>query len=290
MKKRKMRKSIIILFVLLIAIVAYPTFLILQLTSKDYTFSTSIKTIKHDLREQVLAKNYSKTLETAINDNNFNIKYVNNYFEIDYKEQKNFIKNINELIKKEYLSSDINIINTKLTEDEISSLISKDYIKDLVKYLEFDFFKFENLDRYLKYETENYKDKIVYVNIGLDKEYYKDAKTITEFNINVIANKYNKLDEKFEPNDIQKIKSTCSIGTEYLSITAKEAFEKMCDDAANEKKFILANSAYRSYKDQQGVYDTYLKLYGKTYVSNYVANPGFSEHQTGLAVDVAAKG
>ena len=77
--------------------------------------------------------------------------------------------------------------------------------------------------------------------------------------------------------------------SQYLSKVAQVAFEEMCNDALKEGKYILANSAYRSYNDQEQVYNTYLKLYGQTYVNNYVATPGYSEHQTGLALDVAAR-
>ena len=63
----------------------------------------------------------------------------------------------------------------------------------------------------------------------------------------------------------------------------------MCDAALENNKYILANSSYRSYEEQKKTYNTYLKLYGQKYVSNYVALPGFSEHQTGLAVDIASK-
>ena len=290
MKRKKLKKIWVIIFVFILIALAYPSFLISQLLSKDYTFLTTIKIITNELTEKTLDRNYSKTFETAINSKNFNIKFVDNYFEIEYKNNQSFTNNINNLLLKGYSSNDINAINKSLKEKEITQLISREYINDLSKYLEFNFFKFENLDRYLKYESEDYKEKIVYVNIGLDKEFYKDAQIINNFNENILTNKYNKLDEKFEPTDVQKIKSECSIETEYLSATAKIAFEKMCDDASKEKKYILANSAYRSYENQQSVYNTYLNLYGKTYVNNYVATPGFSEHQTGLAVDVAAKG
>lgn len=290
MKRKKLKKIWIILLGIVLIVLAYCSFLVLPLIAKDYSFASSIKILKNNLRETVLKQNYNKTFESAINNNNFNIKYVENYFEIEYKNHKNFILNINALLSKGYLNSDINIINNKLSDNEISLLAEKDYIKDISKYLEFDFFKIKNLDRYIKYESDDYKEKIVHVNIGLDKEYYKEANLITNFDETVLANKYNKLDEKFEPSDIQKIKSECSIKDEHLSSVAKDAFEKMCDDAKLDKKYILANSAYRSYKQQQNVYNTYLNLYGKTYVNNYVATPGFSEHQTGLAIDVAAKG
>ena len=51
----------------------------------------------------------------------------------------------------------------------------------------------------------------------------------------------------------------------------------------------MANSAYRSYSDQEDTYNYYLEKYGQNYVNNFVAVPGYSEHQTGLALDVAAK-
>ena len=52
---------------------------------------------------------------------------------------------------------------------------------------------------------------------------------------------------------------------------------------------ILINSGYRSYKDQEDITNLYLNTYGQSYVDKFVAKPGFSEHQTGLAFDVGSK-
>jgi D-alanyl-D-alanine carboxypeptidase len=49
----------------------------------------------------------------------------------------------------------------------------------------------------------------------------------------------------------------------------------------------MFSSTYRSALDQRVIYDTFQSLYGKEYVHDYVAVPGASEHQTGLAVDIA---
>ena len=108
----------------------------------------------------------------------------------------------------------------------------------------------------------------------------------------MLANKYNQLSEDFEPKNLSLIKSSCTktgSGNQYLSKVAQVAFEEMCDAALDDGMHILANSAYRSYSDQQQTYNTYLNLYGQNYVDNYVAVPGYSEHQTGLALDVAAR-
>lgn len=48
---------------------------------------------------------------------------------------------------------------------------------------------------------------------------------------------------------------------------------------------VLVSSAYRSYDHQQSLMRDMTRLYGTAYVQDYVALPGQSEHQTGLAVD-----
>ncbi|AMB41820.1 MULTISPECIES: D-alanyl-D-alanine carboxypeptidase family protein [Paenarthrobacter] len=45
-------------------------------------------------------------------------------------------------------------------------------------------------------------------------------------------------------------------------------------------------SGYRSYAQQQQVYAYYVSIYGQAYADTISARPGYSEHQTGLAVDV----
>ncbi|MCI8574876.1 MAG: M15 family metallopeptidase [Bacilli bacterium] len=53
-----------------------------------------------------------------------------------------------------------------------------------------------------------------------------------------------------------------------------------------ENGYIIAiESGYRSSNLQQEIWDECLELYGLDYVKSFVALPGYSEHQTGLAVD-----
>ena len=46
---------------------------------------------------------------------------------------------------------------------------------------------------------------------------------------------------------------------------------------------------YRSVKEQQKLWDEWSVEKGIDYVTNYVAVPGYSEHHTGLAVDICLK-
>ena len=67
---------------------------------------------------------------------------------------------------------------------------------------------------------------------------------------------------------------------------AKDAFEKMSEDARKENLNIIAMSTYRSYNYQEKLYTKYVNEDGKEKADTYSARPGHSEHQTGLAVDV----
>ena len=49
---------------------------------------------------------------------------------------------------------------------------------------------------------------------------------------------------------------------------------------------IELESAYRSVEKQQAVWDEYEQAYGEDYCRQYVAVPGYSEHHTGLALDI----
>ena len=49
---------------------------------------------------------------------------------------------------------------------------------------------------------------------------------------------------------------------------------------------LTVNSAYRTYDEQCEIYEYYKELNGPEYAALYVADPGKSEHHTGLAVDL----
>ena len=49
----------------------------------------------------------------------------------------------------------------------------------------------------------------------------------------------------------------------------------------------MVNSAFRTYGDQVSIYQSYTETLGEEYARNYVANPGYSEHHTGMAADLA---
>jgi len=86
-------------------------------------------------------------------------------------------------------------------------------------------------------------------------------------------------------------KLTALKGTSFrLRPEAAAAYRKMAAAAGKDGIRFRVVSAYRSYARQKQLYAQYTRLYGKAYADRIAARPGRSEHQTGLALDLAAAG
>lgn len=132
-------------------------------------------------------------------------------------------------------------------------------------------------------------EKVLYIIllIILENSFYKDIKTVDKVNINTLINKNIKLSSNYIPDNLEKISPQYSCKDKYLVSEAKKSFEKMAKDAKNDGYTIIAVSTYRSYEYQDRLYKNYVKEKGLYYADMCSARAGHSEHQTGLAVDVA---
>ncbi len=72
----------------------------------------------------------------------------------------------------------------------------------------------------------------------------------------------------------------------YMQPEAAAALEKLFAGAKDEGLTLLATSGYRSYSTQKAIFDRKLKTMSERAANASVAKPGYSEHQTGLAMDV----
>jgi len=73
----------------------------------------------------------------------------------------------------------------------------------------------------------------------------------------------------------------------YMQEEAALAFEKLYEQAKSEGYIINGVSGYRSYQRQSDVYNRSVTTNGAEHASLYSAKAGYSEHQTGLAIDVS---
>lgn len=174
-----------------------------------------------------------------------------------------------------------------------------DIIKDITKtegskskpYESFSYYKEEYLDRYIAYkEKKNYGDEltVIYVNIGLDKEFYDKEIVKTINNPSdplVLVNKYNQIPSDYNPV-LSQLDTTYATTVLKVTPETKTAFINLCDAAAKKNLQIKAVSTYRTYDYQKKLYDRYIKSDGVDAAETYSARAGFSEHHTGLAIDV----
>ncbi len=126
------------------------------------------------------------------------------------------------------------------------------------------------------------------VGCGSKKEEKKEEEK-DKINYLVLVNKQNKLpddwEEKVELADAKDFEG----GTIQVEKTALEQFNKLKAALHEEGVDIVLDSCYRSVAKQQKLWDDWSAdpEKGPEYVKKYVAVPGYSEHHTGLAIDVA---
>ena len=105
-----------------------------------------------------------------------------------------------------------------------------------------------------------------------------------------LVNKLNSLPEGWE-GALQTVTVTNSVGDEVeVETKAYDAYLALKEDLEeNEGIYLELDSARRSVAAQQDIMDRFIEKYGADYAAKTVATPGFSEHHTGLALDLYFK-
>jgi D-alanyl-D-alanine carboxypeptidase len=107
-----------------------------------------------------------------------------------------------------------------------------------------------------------------------------------------LANKENLLSESYMPNNlvIPNVNLVAERSNEknLVSATIVEDLEQMFYDAQEAGVNLFLSNAFRSYDSQVYIYNEDIKNKDKQY-SEYVAKPGESEHQLGLAIDITSR-
>ena len=177
------------------------------------------------------------------------------------------------------------IITTFLLVSLILFKSSKPLVKKEFTYnFSFPFFKEEKKEEYLSYKEKNnlsLKDAIIHVNIGLNNPFYTNVEPSKDINkITMLVNKYHCVDKNYTPINLIKVNNL------LINKEAYDSFLNMKKDINKEGLDIRIISAYRSFEYQESLYNKYLKTDDKKIVDTYSARPGYSEHHTGLAIDI----
>ena len=102
----------------------------------------------------------------------------------------------------------------------------------------------------------------------------------------VLVNKLNKLPDGWE-DALETETFTNTVGDDVeVEKKAYEAYLALKEDLEKEDIHVDLDSARRSVETQQRIMDKFTKEYGEAYAIKTVAVPGYSEHHTGLALDL----
>lgn len=280
MKRYKIHWNNILLFLLILICITISIFFLFfnkttakVLSSIGYK-SEEIQFLKELSKEELViikSNDYIPNLVKLISNNDYDSNKISNY--IDLINQNNNEVDVNTIIY---------IVNNNIKYDYSTKL------ENLIKH---QYFILSRLDRYMSYAEDDINKIITDVNSNLDYEFYTHvSSTDISKGTLMIVNKFYNLEDGYSYGELVKMDSKYSNRSDsLLNSTAYEAFKKLVDDAEKEGYHIRNNSSYRSYSYQNNLYNNYKKNNGKEWADKWSARPGYSEHQTGLALDVGVR-
>ena len=214
-------------------------------------------------------------------------KYLKEYKDIKFNNKEDFESILTTFLPKGYSGKEINYL-FKLSEKNINILKEMDY-KDISNYYVIKNFNASNIDRYIKYEknSSDYKDIVTKVNLKLDLPVYTDTEEVKDADdLLVLVNKYNHLPKNYKPSDLTYLDGAYGNKVPMRSII-KEPFLELQAAAKKEINIkLMPTTAFRDESFQRTLYTNYVNKEGVEKADTYSARPSYSEHQTGLSIDL----
>ncbi|MDQ5913668.1 MAG: zinc D-Ala-D-Ala carboxypeptidase [Patescibacteria group bacterium] len=149
-----------------------------------------------------------------------------------------------------------------------------------------------------KVEAPNFRDNSSMLNEDIlsdteaEQKSYLDIKSATSQY--VLVNKSNQVKpQDYRPADLVvadvDVSSSDTKDEQSVREIVKSSLEKMMRDAKAEGLNLVMNSGFRSYSSQSFYFNNYVKQSGLEAAKKFSAQPGYSEHQTGLSFDLSYK-
>ncbi len=198
-----------------------------------------------------------------------------------------------KLKKIGYNKEEISVIQ-KETQENIDYILENGYNDQIDDIINEKYYLGKNLQEYIEYKNSNVdaklSDVIAIINTHANKEEYKDTrKTDTDKKELMLVNKYNYLEEDFQPENVKSISPMYAYDENSAPEEILEYYKEMFFAAQKEGIDLIISSSYRSYQEQKETYEFYEQIKGND-VTRYASLPGYSEHQTGLAFDILTEG
>ena len=182
----------------------------------------------------------------------------------------------------------------KLDNTSLDYLLTTTYIQKLSSLVNEKYFMEKNLKKYIGYldKNDNLSDVVAIINVGSNNEWYTNTKkTNLEKGHLMLTNKFYYLDNTYNSDNMVKVSKKYSYGeNQMLTNETYDAFLSMFNAAKKENLTLIINSSFRSFEDQEEIYNYYKINKGEEAADKIAAKAGFSEHQTGMSVDIQTYG
>ncbi len=281
--KRHIRKSLVVIFVLILVVISSLVFVPRYLVNeriKDLGYTdTEVEAIREqNLTELILTtKSYSPYLAKAIRENNLNTDYLPLYMNV---------KDDRELTADDFLLYD-RLRDIGYETDQLQNLFGTLDFKEITPLLLYAF----------QFNEQTYIDDVVANReasssgtFTLSHSYRDDYNSPIIIETPVATSLVNKkymLAEGYVPEGLTPIASEYAVDGMSLTQEAADAFLRFAQAGYNANVPIYAINSYVSAQDQNTAYQNAVTWYGESAADSYAARAGASEHQSGLAVNIA---
>ncbi|MCR5795459.1 MAG: M15 family metallopeptidase [Solobacterium sp.] len=282
-RRRKLRKGVVV-FLAVLAVAAGLLFYIprqltvSKLKSLGYT-SEQVRMIRKMELQDVIIKNryYSENLAEAVENGTVNTDYLPLYTAVNRTLDEDDFLLYNRLMDHEYEEDQVQNLFASLSFREMIPLLLYDYQWDETPYIE---------------DCKNNRDTNTGGTFILTKNYGTPYRVTEEIgmpsSVSALINSHMYLPEDYVPEKLTDIDTQYAITGQQLRDDAAEAFEKLCAAAQENGTPCYAVNTYRSWEFQNNAYKSFSDSLGEEGADKKCIRPGHSEHQAGLAVNIAA--
>ena len=208
------------------------------------------------------------------------IKLVSNY---NYKQTYEY-----KLGLVGYKEDEIKTIESKLSDEEKDKLLKLKYDKNIIKFMDEKYFIYKNLDKYLEYKKENklesYTNIVTIINTEANIDWFDNMKdTDTSKGELMLVNRLYGLSKDYAPDDIIDVSSQYAYSGVKISESIMDNIIALIEAGSEEGYTFVMSDGYRSYDEQDKIFERYKTAYGYSEADRIAARAGHSEYQTGLS-------
>ena len=211
------------------------------------------------------------------------VKLVNNY---KYKQSYDY-----KLLLVGYKEDEVKTIKDKLNNGEIDNLMELKYDKNIVKFMNEKYFIYKNLSKYLEYKKDNklesYTNIVTIINTEANIDWFDNTKEtdISKKEL-MLVNRLYGLSKDYEPDDIIDVPSQYAYTGVKISNSIMDNIVALIDAASDEGYTFVLADGYRSYSEQESIFERYKNAYGYSEADRIAARAGHSEYQTGISFTI----